>query len=235
MKTLILLTAEASTHTASDIISSIFGLLILGLCIYFVVKHHKTNGGEEELEKFLNSIEDVIKHNICKAIDRFDFVSFRTQSFEEAQADLFEAIFDDIYDVCMEEIRKIDDSVTTKLLLKVIEKDKIERYVMTVIDNSSINDKLSELYNIAIKDTVEKAEEDEKQLEEEYKDSIYEELPEQSPEDTFVDTENVPDGETVIPNVIDPFVQQQEQEIIPPSEDESETFSEDDESVEVVE
>ena len=33
----------------------------------------------------------------------------------------------------------------------------------------------------------------------------------------------------------DPFVQQQPQEIIPPSEEESETISENDESVEVVE
>lgn len=214
----ILLTA--TTVEPTTIVSYIVGIIIIGLMGYFIYTRYKKDpNGEAKLKEFLDNIQDIVKEHIVDAINTFDFQNAK-DSFAQVQAEFIEDVYDDIWDLCSDEVEKLADTDTVlyALLKKTITKSKIEEYVMTIFSEESIQDKLAEVYNIALKDKMTEAAEEDKKLEEEA----------EAYENGDVEAEPVPELDpTKIP-------ERENDPIVPPVDEESETVSADDPAIEVV-
>lgn len=214
-----ILLTTTQTPTAT-IVSYVVGIIIIALMGYFIyTKYKKDPNGEAKLKEFLDNIQDIIKEHIVNAIDTFDFQNAK-DSFSQVQAEFIEDVYDDIWDLCSAEVEKLADTDTVlyALLKKTITKDKIEEYVMTIFSEDSIQDKLAEVYNIALKDKMEAASEEDKKLEEEA----------EAYENGEVEADPVPELDpTKIP-------ERENDPIIPPVEEEPEAVAADDPTVEVI-
>lgn len=213
----ILLTATISTN---DLITYGIGIIIIGLMGYFIYsKYKKDPNGEAKLNEFFNNIQDIIKEHIIEVIESFDFNNIE-DSFNQAQAEFLEDVYNDIWNLCSLEIEKLADTDTIlyALLKKTITKEKIEDYVLTILSEDSFMEKLADIYNIALKDKIKEIEEEDKKHEKEVE--YY--------ENNIIDTESVPELDpTKIPGVEDEF-------IVPPVEDEEEFVSSNDPTIEVL-
>lgn len=211
----LLLTANNAISTT---ISYVLGILVLGVIIFFIYNNYKSKNGEEKLKEFLDKIQDIVKNAIIEMIDKVDITKIK-EDFPHFQAEFFENIYTNIYDLCLKELEEID-SITAALVKKLLTREKIEEYVLTIMDDGDIQDKLTDLYNIAIKDSINRIEEEDlaaaKEAEEYETASEESTIPELDPTKT-----------------VDPFVEQKEEKINPPKEEESDTV-EDDGSIEII-
>lgn len=213
---------STTNNTLVGGISAIIGCIICVAIIFFIYKKYKSNpNGEEQLNEFLHKIQNIAKKHIIEAIEAIDINNIK-EDFMIYQAQLFEGIYNDIYDLCLEELEKVEDDITVAIIKKVLSREKIEQYVLTIIEDNDIQDKLTDLCNIAIRDTVDRIEAEDAEAAAEAE--IYEKGEDNSE----------PVEELNPTDVVDPFVEKKEETIIPPVEEESDTII-DDGSIEVLE
>lgn len=210
-----------STTSAETITSFVVGVVIIALMIFFIYRKYTSIEKDRVLlDQFLNSIQDIAKKHIIEAIENFDFNNIKG-TFGELQAEFVQGIYDDIWDLCVAEIDKLkgNDDILYTLLKKIITKEKINDYVITLYSDETIQEKLSEIYNIALKEKFDKIEEEDKKLEQE---AIIYDMGEVSDKSHVkkLDPSKVPGAE--------------EEEIIPPVEEESDVVSKDDPTIEVI-
>lgn len=210
-----------STTSAETITSFVVGVVIIALMIFFIYRKYTFIEKDRVLlDQFLNSIQDIAKKHIIEAIENFDFNNIKG-TFGELQAEFVQGMYDDIWDLCVAEIDKLkgNDDILYALLKKVITKEKINDYVITLYSDETIQEKLSEIYNTALKDKFNEIEEEDKKLEQE---AIIYDMGEVSDKSHVkkLDPSKVPGAE--------------EEEIIPPVEEESDVVSKDDPTIEVI-
>lgn len=216
----ILLTATNS-FSAESIISFVIGVIIIGLMIFFIYRKYSSNENNKELlDKFFDNIQDIVKNHIIKAIEKFDFSNAKN-SFVEIQADFIEGMYDDIWDLCVSEMDKLkgNDDILYSVLKKLLTKDKIQDYVITLFSDESIQDKLTDIYNTALEEKMEEIKQEDEKLEKESEEYDMGEISEAS-HIQKLDPSKVPGVE--------------EEEIIPPVEEESDIVSKDDPTVEII-
>lgn len=211
----LLLTAN---NTIATSISYVLGILVIGVIIFFIIKNYKSKNNEEKLKEFLFKIQDIVKNNIIEIIDKFDISTIK-EDLPNFQAEFLESIYTNIYNLCIKELEGID-SITAAIIKKLLTKEKIEEYVLTIMDDGDIQDKLTDLFNIAIKDTIYRIEEEDLEAA-----KVAEEYETASEESTIPELDPT--------KVVDPFVEQKEEKINPPKEEESDSV-EDDGTVEII-
>lgn len=216
----ILLTATNS-FSAESIISFVIGVIIIGLMIFFIYRKYSSNENNKELlDNFFDNIQDIVKNHIIKAIEKFDFSNAKN-SFVEIQADFIEGMYDDIWDLCVSEMDKLkgNDDILYSVLKKLLTKDKIQDYVITLFSDESIQDKLTDIYNTALEEKMEEIKQEDEKLEKESEEYDMGEISEAS-HIQKLDPSKVPGVE--------------DEEIIPPVEEESDIVSKDDPTVEII-
>ncbi len=204
----------------SSIITGVILVLILAAGIALLYSNaKKKNILNEEIEKFLNVIRDSFKNRIIEILSTVEIDS--KASLFEAEQEFLQKIYDDAYDYVIGELDKLyGENQLYKALKKLLDKEKINQYVLSVMSDKDIQDKLIEIYNIAIskqKDEIDSYEKEALDFAEE------------------IESDNTPDEESSIPK-LDPTRDtfDPEQEINPPVEEETNVVSADDESIEII-
>lgn len=225
----ILLTA--SQTSPETIVTTIITLIILGLGVVLLVKKYKSMpNGEDELNNFLNDIQGIVRKRILEFIGNFDFNTIK-EDYINLQATLIENIYEDIYVLVEAELEAIygneEGELIYKAIKKIITREKIESYVNTIYSAQDIQDKLADLFNTALSDQNKKIEEEDAALNAELEADCIEDIEDQI---------EIDDSASIIPP-LDPMklngIDNGDEEIIPPSEEESETVDAD--TVEIIE
>lgn len=212
-----------STYNMQQITSSIICLaivIIAGVWIYR--KYKNTPDGDAKLQELFESMKGIIIENIIEALENIDF-SNNNIPISEIEAKFLESIYDDIWNLFDTEIEKLanTDNLLYRTLRKAITKEKVEEYVAALFSSEDIQNKIIEIYNIAIeKKNKEIIEEDKK---------LFDEM--EAYEKDEIETDTVDD----LNPMVDINVPIENQQIIPPSEEESDIVSADDESIEIIE
>lgn len=223
MKNLILLTAESITLV--DIFVWIICAIVLALMVLYVRKERMEKGNKEALDKFLKDISDVVRKRIIEFINDFDITTYKND-YMSLQSDLLDGLYNDIYELSMRELESImdNDSVTLALLKKSLTKEKIEDYVSLMMQEEPLMDKFTNVVNSVLEKENKRIEAEDKALEKELEE--YENESDDPMESKVAELD---------PRVtIDPEKSVIEEVINPPREEEEETISADDESVEIV-
>lgn len=224
MKNLILLTAN-NTVGLVDVLSWVMCAVVLVLMFLYIRKERTEKGNKEALDKFLKDISDVVRKRIVEFITNFDISTYK-DDYMSLQADLLNGIYEDIYELSMRELESTmgSDSVTLALLKKSLTKDKIEEYVSLMLEEETLMNKFTNLINSVLEKENKRIEAEDAALEKEIltyekdTDDPMESKVEELDPRVFVDPEKPTISET----------------IIPPREEEEETVSVDDETVEIV-
>ena len=167
----------------------------------------------------------MVRKRIVEFITNFDISTYK-DDYMSLQADLLNGIYEDIYELSMRELEATmgSDSVTLALLKKSLTKDKIEEYVSLMLEEETLMNKFTNLINSVLEKENKRIEAEDAALEKEIltyekdTDDPMESKVEELDPRVFVDPEKPTISET----------------IIPPREEEEETVSVDDETVEIV-
>ena len=222
----ILLTSNGGV-TLENILTPIFGTVIIALIILFIRKERLEKGNEDALNDYLQKITDIVKKRIIEFINNFDLSSYK-EDFQTLQTDLLNGLYDDIFELSIKELENVlgdsSDSITIALIRKSLTRDKIEEYVSILLEESDLKEKFTDLINSVLEKENDRIEAEDKELEkelesyeEEYDDPIESKIAE-------LDPKVVKDPErSTISEVINP-----------PREEEEETVSAYDESIEIL-
>lgn len=222
----ILLTSDTSV-SLENILTPIFGVIIIALIIVFIRKERLEKGNESALNDYLHKITDIVKKRIIEFINNFDLSTYK-EDYQTLQADLLNSLYDDIFELSIKELENVlgdsSDSITIALIRKSLTREKIEEYVSILLEESDLKDKFTDLINSVLEKENDRIEAEDKELEkelesyeEEYDDPIESKIAELDPK-----VAKDPERSTI-------------SEIInPPREEEEETVSADDGSIEVL-
>ena len=214
----LLLTADNTANIVGTVVGAIILVLLVGLLVY----RYKTKpNGDQELEDFLSAIQVIVKDRIIEFIDKFDFETIK-EDYANMQATLINGLYDDIWKLVEEEYEDVynneENAVLYKILNKLITREKIESYVNTIFAQEDIQQKLADLWNTALEKKNKEIEEEDAKLEKEAEE---------------YETDKVSDEESDVEELDPTKLPGVEEEIIPPSEEESDTVDPD--TVEIVE
>lgn len=222
----ILLTSETSV-SLENILTPVFGAVIITLIVLFIRKERLEKGNEDALNDYLQKITDIVKKRIIEFINNFDLSSYK-EDFQTLQADLLNGLYDDIFELSVKELENVmgdsSDSITIALIRKALTREKIEEYVSILLEESDLKDKFTDLVNSVLEKENDRIEAEDKELEkelesyeEEYDDPIESKIAELDPK-----VAKDPERSTI------------SEVINPPREEEEETVSADDGSIEVL-
>lgn len=222
----ILLTSNGGV-TLENILTPIFGTVIIALIILFIRKERLEKGNEDALNDYLQKITDIVKKRIIEFINNFDLSSYK-EDFQTLQTDLLNGLYDDIFELSIKELENVlgdsSDSITIALIRKSLTRDKIEEYVSILLEESDLKEKFTDLINSVLEKENDRIEAEDKELEkelesyeEEYDDPIESKIAELDPK-----VAKDPERSTI------------SEVINPPREEEEETVSADDESIEIL-
>lgn len=214
----LLLTADNTANIVGTVVGSIILVLLIGLLVY----RYKTKpNGEQELEDFLSSIQVIVKDRIIEFIDKFDFETIK-EDYINMQATLISGIYDDIWKLVESKYEDTynteENAVLYKILNKLLTREKIESYVNTIFAQEDIQQKLADLWNTALEKKNKEIEAEDAKLEKEAEE---------------YETDKVSDEESKVEELDPAKLPGVEEEIIPPTEEESDTVDPD--TVEIVE
>ena len=224
MKNLILLTVENSTNIG-DIITWVFGAVVLVCMFLYVRKERMEKGNTEALEKYLKDISDIVRKRIIEFITNFDLSTYK-EDFQTLQADLLNGLYDDIYELSMNELESImgNDSVSMAIVKKALTRDKIEEYVALMLEDNDLKSKFTGIINSVLEKENERIEAEDKALEKEL--GEYE-----NDSDDPMESKVAELDPTVVKDPEKPTISEV---INPPRDEEEEVISADDESVEII-
>ena len=222
----ILLTSNGGV-TLENILTPIFGTVIIALIILFIRKERLEKGNEDALNDYLQKITDIVKKRIIEFINNFDLSSYK-EDFQTLQTDLLNGLYDDIFELSIKELENVlgdsSDSITIALIRKSLTRDKIEEYVSILLEESDLKEKFTDLINSVLEKENDRIEAEDKELEkelesyeEEYDDPIESKIAELDPK-----VAKDPEKSTI------------SEVINPPREEEEETVSAYDESIEIL-
>ena len=192
-------------------------VLIFGTIVYLKYKLSPNADDKEKAKNFLIQLKDDLYDLMINTIIEFDYSKYA--SISEMEIDVINSVID----TCKTSIRKeIEESkdLLSVLVLKCLDSEMIEKFIMDLIKEFDINDKVNTKIGEVVKDRYAEAEEEDKELVNKFSDqSLYveEELP----------IEDLPPAEK-------PVVNPEVLANLNPQVDEEEEFNSEDESMEIV-
>lgn len=207
----------------NTLITIIGGIIILGLIIVAVVirlKSKPSANDKQEAENFLKGLSETFYNKILDIVSNIDIGSF--SSLEELEISILNDIYDELWKYTEEELKEASKTdIITAMVLKVLNKDFVIKFIDTLITEYEINDKLASKWNKKIEAVVENSETEDKELQEKFENSN-DYIEEFSEDDLKPAEEIVPTEEELAM-------------INPPTEEEKEYNPEEDNSVEIIE
>lgn len=206
----------------TNIVTYIGGLVILlFIIIAIVIRFNKKESiyDKEAAVNFLNGLSDVFYAKILEIIDKTDFSKY--ESFPEMEVDIISQIYDSIWEYTEKELEEASKAdVITAMVLKLIDKNTVIKFIDKIFDEHDIYDKLQDIWIGDFKVRLAKLDNGNADLEESFSDkSLY--------------NENF-SNENLESAVEEQPTEEELSNLNPPTEEEKEYDPENDSSVEVL-
>lgn len=222
---MLLLNANTTSINLQTIIGGIIILAVIVFAIWFRLKTHPSKADKQAAEDFLNGLADNIYKMITKIINEIDLSKY--DSLENLESDILKKIYDSVFDYIQSQLAEAaNEDILSALVLKVLDKDTIYKFIDKLINNKDVNGQLTNLWDSnKIKEQSSDIENEDKELTEEYSDQT-------KYADKIDDKENLQDS---LPPAEEPVLTQEELNSINPQKDEEEEYNPNDISMEIVE
>lgn len=193
-------------------------VLIFGTVVYLKYRLSPKQEDKEEAKNFLLQLKDDLYALMIDTIIEFDYTKYTSIAEMEIE------VVNSVIDTCKQTIKNaIKDSqdILSILVLKCLDNDMIEKFILQLIEEYAVKEKVDTKIGEIIKDRYSEAEEEDKALAEQF-----------SNQDLYVE-EEIPVKD--LPPVDEIIVPPAELEKLNPQVDEEEAFNSEDESMEIVE
>ena len=204
-----------------EITSIIGGILILAFVIVAILirlKNKPTQADKDSAKQFLEGLEDVFYAKMIDIVTCLDISKYGT--LEEFEADILSNIYESVWKYVEEQLSdQAKTDVLTALALKVLNKEFVDSFVAALITKYNINDKINTVWVSNFEEKCKSIEEAETESSTVYTDSeLYNE--------SFND--ELEKAKEVVPT-------EEELAALNPPTEEEEVYSDEDESVELIE
>ena len=193
-------------------------VLIFGTVVYLKYRLSPKQEDKEEAKNFLLQLKDDLYELMINTIIDFDYTKYTSIAEMEIE------VVNSVIDTCKQTIKNaIKDSqdILSILVLKCLDNDMIEKFILQLIEEYAVKEKVDTKIGEIIKDRYSEAEEEDKALAEQFAD-----------QDLYVEKEipvkDLPPADEII-------IPPAELEKLNPQVDEEESFNSEDESMEIVE
>lgn len=193
-------------------------VLLFGTIVYLKYRLSPKQEDKEEAKNFLLQLKDDLYDLMINTIIDFDYTKYTSIAEMEIE------VINSVIDTCKQTIKNaIKDSqdILSILVLKCLDNDMIEKFILQLIEEYAVKEKVDTKIGEIIKDRYSEAEEEDKALAEQFTD-----------QDLYVE-EEIPVKD--LPPVDEIIVPPTELEKLNPQVDEEESFNSEDESMEIVE
>ena len=205
----------------NTLLTLIGGVIVLALIIIAIVIRMKNNpsaADKEAAKKFLEGLEDTFYKKMLDIITNINFTKYDSVGTMEANiiCDIYDTIWDYIQDKTKDLVK---EDILTALIVKVLDKEFVNDFIDNLVVKYKINDKLEEAWNNNFKTKSNEAVEEDKILQDKFKDS-----------DQYIEnstTSDLPPVEKTEPTA-------EELSKLNPPKDEEEEYDPEDESMEIV-
>jgi hypothetical protein len=193
-------------------------VLLFGTIVYLKYRLSPKQEDKEEAKNFLLQLKDDLYALMIDTIIDFDYTKYTSIAEMEIE------VINSVIDTCKQTIKNaIKDSqdILSILVLKCLDNDMIEKFILQLIEEYAVKEKVDTKIGEIIKDRYSEAEEEDKALAEQFADQdlyVEEEIP----------VKDLPPADEII-------VPPAELEKLNPQVDEEESFNSEDESMEIVE
>ena len=185
--------------------------------LYYRAKKNKSSEYDTKLNAFLANINNIIKSTILSVITDYPLPK-TPEELADFETILITKITDAAYDMAFKELCDSfkDDEVTLAALKKLLTKEKVKAFVDVAMKDSNIQEKLTDLYNIILKD-------DYKAMQE-----LEDEKMKESNEFGLEHSEDFvkPEEDKPLEGIVDPLRQTEEDVINPPKEEDDDSVLE---------
>lgn len=193
-------------------------VLLFGTIVYLKYRLSPKQEDKEEAKNFLLQLKDDLYALMIDTIIEFDYTKYTSIAEMEIE------VVNSVIDTCKQTIKNaIKDSqdILSILVLKCLDNDMIEKFILQLIEEYAVKEKVDTKIGEIIKDRYSEAEEEDKALAEQFAD-----------QDLYVE-EEIPVKD--LPPVDEITVPADELAKLNPQVDEEEAFNSEDESMEIVE
>lgn len=193
-------------------------VLIFGTVVYLKYRLSPKQEDKEEAKNFLLQLKDDLYALMIDTIIDFDYTKYTSIAEMEIE------VVNSVIDTCKQTIKNaIKDSqdILSILVLKCLDNDMIEKFILQLIEEYAVKEKVDTKIGEIIKDRYSEAEEEDKALAEQF-----------SNQDLYVE-EEIPVKD--LPPVDEITIPPTELAKLNPQVDEEEAFNSKDESMEIVE
>ena len=201
----------------TPVIVGLIIVLIFGTVVYLKYKLSPREEDKEEAKNFLLHLKDELYDLMITTIINFDYTKYT--SLAEIEIEVTNSIIGTCKEAIKKEVAESKDLLSV-LVLKCLDNDMIQNFIMKLLEEYEINDKINTKIAEVVKDRYAEAEEEDKELVNKFSDQdlyVEEELP----------VEELPPAEEV-------EVPAEELAKLNPQIDEEEEFNSEDESMEIV-
>lgn len=203
--------------------STLISIIILGIIVvYIFIKYRKSSDekSKEALKKFEDSLKNKVEDFIVKYIDATDFSKFT--NLTDAQISILNNLYDQVWDIVVNELTDLakTDPVTTALIKKALTRENVEAFAKGIFDSYKSQSAFAAKYDANLEANVKESLKLEKETLKEGRD--YDEgLVKGDSTETEFDKDQKK-------------VEEEKSKLNPPKDEETEVYSSDDNSVEVI-
>lgn len=203
-----------------------FGAVIVIIVALFAINYfRKDSEGKKEAEEFLKGLEEHLYHTVLEIINSMDISAYKT--FEEYEKAILEQVYDSCWKFVEKKMAEADNqNLLSVIAQKFITKENIEKLIDKIMVERDINDNMANVYGTyKIENTSEALIEEDKELQEKFSD-----------DEEYYETFD-PDKDSEVHEEPIPVERPSDEDLAnlnPQKDEDSETYEDGDDSVEVV-
>ena len=205
-------------NTFLTLVGGVIILILIIIAIVIRLKTHPSEADKDAAKKFLEGLEKTFYNKMLEIVTNIDFTKY--DSISTMEANILCDIYDTIWDYVQNKTKDLaNEDILTALVVKVLDKQFVYDFIDTLIAKYKINEVIEEAWNKNFKDKSDEAVEEDKALQDKFKD-----------QSEYV--ENSSDKDLEPAKTITPT--EEELSKLNPPRDEEEEYNPDDESMELV-
>lgn len=135
-----------STNMVTSIIGGVFTIIIFAIAIIYNIKTNPTNKDKDAAKKFLTGMSETLYKKVMELISSADLNSFK--SLEEFESYILSNSYDAILDYVNSQLSKAAEAdVVTAMVLKVLNSDYIEKFINDFLNDIDVSSAITQAWN----------------------------------------------------------------------------------------